>query len=506
MPRNGKQLLKQMTARTEPFSERTRFLVFGLGDSSYYFFCKAAKEVEAVMERLGANKLLPMGTGDDSAEGGMDNGLYSWLDLVWPALEVPPPAEVPHITPVKVIFSEKAIIRPETDQLAVEQFFRSEAVNAVSATVLSNRLMCREDYNRDFRTIHIEQTPALRYQLGDALDIYPQNDEEAVANFLNQYSCDFGEHTVVKLHSYGIDGDISLHSLFTYVLDLFGKPTKHFLHQLATFETSAEERATMLHYDFLPTAAKKNGMTIADALLRFKDAAPPLPALLAMIPVIKPRAYSIVSAPLASPSKIELLVLIETWWCEEGMRYGLNCRMLRKKQSGDRIWCRIKPSSMEAPSTAQAVLCASIGSGLAPMMAFLRDRVRDAENGVSVAPFSMFFGNRFTKEEFLYQEELQACERKYDWFTLHTAFSRDDPNKKVYVQDIVGSTDDARRLLLEQPDGMLFVCGNRNLPKPLQDALVKSFSNGSNDEKLVEFASKAMEDLYIHGRAQQEVW
>jgi sulfite reductase alpha subunit-like flavoprotein len=162
---------------------------------------------------------------------------------------------------------------------------------------------------------------------------------------------------------------------------------------------------------------------------------------------------------------------------------------------------------MEAPTAEQPVVCAGIGSGLAPHIAFLRDRVHAAELGTKVAPFSLYFGNRFKEEEFLYQNELEAFADKYsDWFTLHTAFSRDNPDKKVYVQDLVAETDDARRLLLEPPNGMLYVCGNRGLPKPLQDALVKAFSQSSTDPTEIERAKSAMEFMFVHGRAQQEVW
>jgi pyruvate dehydrogenase (NADP+) len=506
MPGNGKDFLKHLNCREEAFAEGTRFMVFGLGDSSYYFFCKAAKEVEARMEHLNAVKLLSLGVGDDSAEEGLEQGLHDWLETVWPALEVPAPEEVPHIHPVKVVFSERAVILPEEDEKAIAQFYSSPNVKATSASILSNEMMCRPEYNRDFRTIQISKGDQLQYELGDALEIYPHNDSFKVLEFLHEYSPDFGAQTVVKMHAFGIDGEISLHALFTYVLDVFGKPSKHFLHELATFESSEDERKTMLHPDFLKKAGKESGITVADVLRRFKNAMPPLPALLAMIPVIKPRAYSIASAPQVSTSSIELLVLIDTWWCNEGMRYGLTCDMLRKLKAGDHTWCRIKAGSMEPPLPANPVLCAGIGSGLAPHMAFLRDHVRAADAGESVGPFSLYFGNRFVKDEYLYQEELEAYAKKYEWFKLHTAFSRDDPSKKVYVQDLVGQSDDARRLLRDDDSGLMYVCGNRQLPKPLQEALVRSFSRGSDDPAEIEAAAKDMENLYLRGRAQQEVW
>jgi len=505
IPQNARGFYKDLCARTEQFKEGTKFAVMGLGDSSYYFFCEAAKLVEKRMLELGAEKILDLGTGDDSAEEGLEEGLHDWLDAVWPALDVPPPAEVPHIMPINVEFSKKAMLLPEDDERMVHMYYQGDNMQAKSISVLKNEKVCREDYDRDFRVISLNTGDDVPYSLGDALEIFPQNDPTRVSEFLHEYTTDFDDRTVVKLHDFGIDGEISLGAVFTYVLDLFGKPSKHFLQQLATFESDEEERKQMLDPSFLKTEGKKSGINVADVLLRFKKAHPPLPVLLAIIPQIKPRAYSIASAP--QPHKpMELLILIDTWWCEDGMKYGLTCDMIRQKQPGDFLWCRRKLGSMDAPEPEQPVLCAGIGSGLAPHMAFLRDRVRAAEAGEKVAGFALYFGNRKRADEYLYQSELEAYERKYDWFSLFAAFSRDDPKKKVYVQDLVGQTDNARLLLRETSDGMMYVCGNRNLPKPLQEALVKSFSKHSSDPAEIEAARNDMEQLYIKNRAQQEVW
>lgn len=153
------------------------------------------------------------------------------------------------------------------------------------------------------------------------------------------------------------------------------------------------------------------------------------------------------------------------------------------------------------------VLCVGIGSGLAPHMSFLRERVHAATQlGVIVAPFSLYFGNRFREREFLYRDELECIATEHSkWFTLHTAFSRDDRKKKIYVQDLIAITDDARRLLLER-QGILYVCGNRNLPGPLKESIHVCFARCSIDSKSMEDAMKAVEDLFVHGRVQQEVW
>lgn len=74
-----------------------------------------------------------------------------------------------------------------------------------------------------------------------------------------------------------------------------------------------------------------------------------------------------------------------------------------------------------------------------------------------------------------------------------------------YAQDLVAVTEDAYVHLYENP-GMLYVCGNRNLPKPLRNSLQASFVRGKADAMSVADAVKAVEDLFVHGRGQQEVW
>lgn len=152
------------------------------------------------------------------------------------------------------------------------------------------------------------------------------------------------------------------------------------------------------------------------------------------------------------------------------------------------------------------VICVGIGSGVAPSIALIRDRVFANTNGVAVSPLSLYFGNRFEAREFLYKSELEQIATDHgDWFTLHTAFSRDVIGKKIYVQDLVAVNDDIRENLLEKR-GLLYVCGNRNLPEPLRNSMIENFANGKTDENSRAEAILAMEEMFICGRAQQEVW
>lgn len=84
-------------------------------------------------------------------------------------------------------------------------------------------------------------------------------------------------------------------------MDVFGKPPRLFFSHLAQFATSPDEAADLhamgegkgeQYDDFV-----RHTRSLADTLLLFPSARPPLPYLLDMIPTIKPRAYSICSTP-----------------------------------------------------------------------------------------------------------------------------------------------------------------------------------------------------------------
>jgi sulfite reductase alpha subunit-like flavoprotein len=122
LPRNGTEFLKQLNARKDSFAEGTSFSVMGLGDSSYYFFLKAAKDIEEAMLKLGAKCIHPLGEGDDScADEGLAEGLHQWQQGIFPALGLPKLEEVPHITPVALFFSKRVVLSELEDNHAIEQ-------------------------------------------------------------------------------------------------------------------------------------------------------------------------------------------------------------------------------------------------------------------------------------------------------------------------------------------------------------------------------------------------
>ena len=61
------------------------FATFGLGDSGYAKYNAVAKRLDKRLEMLGAQRLVPLGLGDDQDRAGYDQALDPWLSALWDA-------------------------------------------------------------------------------------------------------------------------------------------------------------------------------------------------------------------------------------------------------------------------------------------------------------------------------------------------------------------------------------------------------------------------------------
>ena len=115
----------------------------------------------------------------------------------------------------------------------------------------------------------------------------------------------------------------------------------------------------------------------------------------------------------------------------------------------------------------------------------------------------LYFGNQYEKKEYLMKEELETYVKE-GLLHLRTAFSRDDPKKKIYVQDLVKKDPQLLYDLLVKQKGSVYVCGNRNMPKPVQNSIKFCLMEGG---KMTEKqAEDFIVEMYTTGRFNIESW
>ncbi|KAL4262386.1 nitrite and sulfite reductase 4Fe-4S domain family protein [Pleurotus pulmonarius] len=87
--------LNAAVAQGEQILTKLRYSVFGMGDSHYWprpedahYYNKPGKDLDARLEKLGAQRLADLGLGDDQDADGPETGYKEWEPRIWKALGV----------------------------------------------------------------------------------------------------------------------------------------------------------------------------------------------------------------------------------------------------------------------------------------------------------------------------------------------------------------------------------------------------------------------------------
>ncbi|KAJ3297270.1 hypothetical protein HDU79_004152 [Rhizoclosmatium sp. JEL0117] len=386
----------------------------------------------------------------------------------------------------KEAFALKSALRPDAGE------------KTYVVTVTENRRLTPDTYERN--VFHIEfdiGNSGLKYEIGEALGVYGQNNPDHVEEFIQWYGLD-GAQIIRFDRTNEATGAVeteyrTVSQLLVEVVDIFGKPGKKFFQSLIEHATVMSERerlgflASGEGADALAKLQEEETPTFADVLQMFPSAHPPIEKLLASIPNIKPRHYSISSSMNVHPTSVHLLVVVVDWKTKSGKpRLGQCTRYLVGLRPGKTVTVSVKPSVMKLPPSHEApVIMAGLGTGMAPFRAFVEERAYQKALGNKVGPMVLYFGARHRSEEYLYGEELEAYHADDLLTHLRLAFSRDQ-KEKVYIQHKIKADDAMLSEMILKQGGAFYLCGPTWPVPDIRDALVSAFSKYMTVEEAVE--------------------
>jgi sulfite reductase (NADPH) flavoprotein alpha-component len=179
--------------------------------------------------------------------------------------------------------------------------------------------------------------------------------------------------------------------------------------------------------------------------------------LVAMLPKLAPRLYSISSSPLAHTGEVHTTVAVVRYRSHNRERGGVCSTLLADRTpTGERLPIYIQPNKkFRLPAQSDApIIMIGPGTGIAPFRSFLHERRALASTGRNW----LFFGERSATTDFLYRDELQAMRSDGHLARLDLAFSRDQEHK-IYVQDKM--LEQAPHFWSWLQDGAsIYVCGD----------------------------------------------
>jgi sulfite reductase (NADPH) flavoprotein alpha-component len=294
----------------------------------------------------------------------------------------------------------------------------------------------------------------LAYQPGDSLGVVVENDPALVDAVITTLGATLG-------------ADPALRAALLRERDI-ARPLDRTTDLLAGAAKDPREAAMLRKLSDGDDDAEPKEADLLDLLQAFPSARPPVADLLASLPALKPRLYSIASSPLAAPGKVELCIGVVQAERRGRRRDGIaSCHLAFRATPEAPLRAYIQPSHFRLPENPETpVVMIGPGTGIAPFRAFLQHRAATGARGRNW----LFFGDQRSASDFLFRPEIEAWREGGLLTTLSLAWSRDGV-QKVYVQDRM--REEAADLWRWLQDGAhVYVCGDASrMAKDVDTAL-----------------------------------
>ncbi|UUX55470.1 NADPH-dependent assimilatory sulfite reductase flavoprotein subunit [Citrobacter youngae] len=469
-------LHKFLFSKKAPKLENTAFAIFGLGDTSYEFFCKAGKDFDSRLAELGGERLLDRVDADVEYQA----AAAQWRERLVEVLK----ARAPSAPSVQVAASG-AVNEVHTSP------YTKEAPLPASLSV--NQKITGRDSLKDVRHIEIDLGDSgLRYQPGDALGVWYQNDPALVKELAELLWLKGDEPVTVNGKTLPLAEALQWHFELTV-------NTANIVENYATLTRSESllplvgDKAQLQHY-----AATT---PIVD-MVRFSPAQLDAQALVDLLRPLPPRLYSIASSQAEVESEVHVTVGVVRYDIEGRARAGGASSFLadRVEEEGEvRVFIEHNDNFRLPANPQTPVIMIGPGTGIAPFRAFMQQRAADGAEGKNW----LFFGNPHFTEDFLYQVEWQRYVKEGVLSRIDLAWSRDQ-KEKIYVQDKL--RQQGAELWRWINDGAhIYVCGDANrMAKDVEQALLEVIAEfGAMD---IEAADEFLSELRVERRYQRDVY
>ena len=469
-------LHKFLFSKKAPKLDNTAFAVFGLGDTSYEFFCQAGKDFDAKLAELGGERLLDRVDADVEYQA----AATQWRARLVDVLKARAPA-----APSVQVAASGAVNEVHTSPYTKEA--------PLTASLAVNQKITGRDSEKDVRHIEIDLGDSgLRYQPGDALGVWYQNDPALVKELVELLWLKGDEPVTVEGKTLSLAE--ALHWHFELTVN-----TGNIVENYATLTRSETllplvgDKAQLQHY-----AATT---PIVD-MVRFSPAQLDAQALVDLLRPLTPRLYSIASSQAEVESEVHVTVGVVRYEIEGRARAGGASSFLadRVEEEGEvRVFIEHNDNFRLPANPQTPVIMIGPGTGIAPFRAFMQQRAADGAEGKNW----LFFGNPHFTEDFLYQVEWQRYVKEGVLSRIDLAWSRDQ-KEKVYVQDKL--RQQGAELWRWINDGAhIYVCGDANrMAKDVERALLEVIAEfGGMD---IEAADEFLSELRIERRYQRDVY
>lgn len=468
-----------------PNLSQLHYAVLALGDRSYPDFCQAGKDFDQQLAQLGATRLSPRRDCD--------------LDHETEAAE--------WRTHISQILTERAAVNTtaqSTDSIPQTDVIQGQATSTYTKeTPYGANLSIRQKITashaaKDIQHLEIDLGDSgLTYLPGDALGVWPTNDAALVDAILTAARIQ-GDQLVTLAEGQ----TLPIRTLLSHHVEVT-QSTPQFIKGYAALGPVPSLLA--LAEDPKQLSEFSRNTSILSVLH-----AHPLPeghldaqALHGLLRPLTPRLYSIASSQAEVDNEVHLTVAVPRYEQEGGTFTGTASGFLGQRlQEDESVRVFIEPNRhFRLPNNPDTdIIMIGAGTGIAPYRAFMQQRENDEATGKNW----LIFGNQRFIDDFLYQTEWQQWHKQGLLHQVSLAWSRQDPQQKVYVQDRLRQSADQLWQWL-QNGAHVYVCGDANhMARDVEATLLHIIAEKGQLD--AEAAKEYLNELRVQSRYQRDVY
>jgi len=486
--------------------------VLGCGNSQWATYQAFPRRVAEFFARAGAQILLARGEADGN--GDFDRMVNDWTATLWRSLDTSA-GDAVLLPPVRIDYGDVDTLR---QPVLPAQTVRLE--------VLANEELVSDpeglwDFSIEAprsstRHLRLKLPEQVGYRTGDHLAVYPSNSEQLVDSMIERLGLQ--PHDVVRLRAgraqpsgLPLDAPLTVNELLRHFVELQDVPSRAVIKHLQqstrcpfTRGKLAELAGDDPQQGYTMQVAQRR-LGLLDLLQQFPAIELGLDGLLTICPPIRPRLYSIASAPDASPGEVAITVgtVRAPALSGRGEFRGVASNHMAALTPGQVVLGAIRtPEPAFAPDASRPMILIGPGTGIAPFRGFLEQRSHEQRGGAKVPTTLLFYGCRHPGHDWLYRDELQAWERE-GIVSIRLAVSTQTQGERFVQHALLAAAEEVWALW--EQGAVVYVCGDGRLMAPaVRDALIAIHRQRCNCDH--ETSSRWLVEQMASGRYLQDVF
>jgi len=367
-------------------------------------------------------------------------------------------------------------------------YYRSDAV---LVTVVSNEVVNLDPINHIHSLEAKFEAGSLAFQPGDSIGVIPSNPSEIVNKLISRigykptqvFQIEAGDMNFVELACSLGQNKCTLEIALTYFFDITSPPSTALLKFFGMHVGKGDQKVLASYAENYPSFLRLEH-SILDVLETMpsiklisgdeQKKVETLSIFLGLLGPIKQRHYSVSNYAEASPNTLRILYKVVEYATKDGRtKKGLCTNYLKVKRTGDTVSMFLARTKFRLPEDSRApVILLSTGSGIAPYLGFLEQRLYQQEKGERVGQGILIHGCR-TENDFAHRPAVDKALAGGVLDVVHAAYSRKPDSPTMHVQDVVEHHGSKVWDMLSKEGATIYVCGDVSISTSVRAALVR---------------------------------